>query len=135
VLSFLFPWTISSITFPCPLGEHRGPSPPAGIYGRPPASPNRTLLSFAGLLLGEGESLVPKKGDDELLRFMESCETVSLAVQNQALIAKAGNKTLTIRLLDKRFPEYRRIIPPWFTVKWTFKPGRNVPDPQAFWPW
>jgi DNA polymerase-3 subunit beta len=27
---------------------------------------------------------------------------------------------LTIRLLDKRFPEYRRIIPPWFTVKWTF---------------
>jgi DNA polymerase-3 subunit beta len=75
---------------------------------------------FAGLLLGEGGILVPRKGMTELLRFMEGCETVSLAVQNQALIAKAGNKTLTIRLLDKRFPEYRRIIPPWFTVKWTF---------------
>jgi DNA polymerase-3 subunit beta len=65
---------------------------------------------FAGLLLGEGGILVPRKGMTELLRFMEGCETVSLAVQNQALIAKAGNKTLTIRLLDKR-SRRRRIIP------------------------
>ncbi|MFA5112214.1 MAG: DNA polymerase III subunit beta [Desulfobaccales bacterium] len=73
-----------------------------------------------GLMLGEGGIQVPRKGMAELLRFLENSESVSLAVQNQVMIAKAGDRTLTIRLLDKRFPDYRRIIPEHLAIKWTF---------------
>jgi DNA polymerase-3 subunit beta len=72
-----------------------------------------------GLVLGDG-ILVPKKGMAELLRFLEDSETVSLAVQEQHLIAKAGDKTLTIRLMAGRYPDYRRIIPGGFAVKYIF---------------
>ena len=112
--SFLFPWTISSITFPLSSGRTSRAKPSsAGIYGRPPAhlNPEHPFLS-AGLLLGEGGILVPRKGDDGDSAVHGGRETVSLAVQNQALIAKAGNKTLTIRLLDKRVPGVSPDHPP-----------------------
>jgi len=73
-----------------------------------------------GLLMGETGIQVPRKGMYELLRFAEHAETVSLAVHEQVLIAKSGDRTMTIRLLDKRFPDYRRLLPTWFAVKWTF---------------
>ncbi len=73
-----------------------------------------------GLMLGEGGIQVPRKGMAELLRFLENSEYISLAVQSQVLIAKCGDKTLTIRLLDKRFPDYRRIIPEHLVIRWTF---------------
>jgi DNA polymerase-3 subunit beta len=72
-----------------------------------------------GLVCGDG-ILVPKKGIAELLRFLEGSETISLAVQERILIAKAGDKTLTIRLLAGRYPDYRRIIPGEFAAKYTF---------------
>jgi DNA polymerase III subunit beta len=73
-----------------------------------------------GLLMGETGIQVPRKGVFELLRFAEHAETVSLAVHEQVFIARSGDRTMTIKLLDKRFPDYRRIIPAWFAVKWTF---------------
>jgi len=72
-----------------------------------------------GLVCGDG-ILVPQKGMAELLRFLEGSETISLAVQEQVLIAKAGDKTLTIRLLAGRYPDYRRIIPGEFAAKYSF---------------
>lgn len=82
-----------------------------------------TIAEYAfplmGLVLGDG-ILVPKKGMVELLRFLEGCETVSLAVQEQHLIAKTGDKTLTIRLMAGRYPDYRRIIPGEFAAMYTF---------------
>lgn len=76
-------------------------------------------VPFMGLALGDG-ILVPRKGVAELLRFLEGSETVSLAVQEQLLIAQAGNKTLTVRLMAGRYPNYRRIIPEGFSVKYAF---------------
>jgi DNA polymerase-3 subunit beta len=73
-----------------------------------------------GLVMGETGIQVPRKGVVELLRFAEHTETVSLAVHEQVFVAKSGDRTMTIRLLDKRFPDYRRLIPTWFAVKWTF---------------
>lgn len=77
-------------------------------------------LPLMGLVIKEDGILVPRKGVAELLRFAENSETVSLALQKEVLIAVAGDKTLTIRLMDRKFPEYRRIIPEFFTAKWTF---------------
>lgn len=73
-----------------------------------------------GLLMGETGIQVPRKGMYELLRFAEHAETVSLAIHDQVFTAKSGDRTMTIRLLDKRFPDYWRLLPPWFAVKWTF---------------
>lgn len=72
-----------------------------------------------GLVCGDG-ILVPQKGMAELLRFLEGSETVSLTVQEQFLIAKAGDKTLTIRLMAACYPDYRRIIPGEFAAKYSF---------------
>ncbi len=75
---------------------------------------------FFSLVTGESGIQVPRKGMAELLKFAENSETVSLAMQGQVMIAKAGDRTLTIRLLDKRFPDYRRIIPEYYAARWTF---------------
>ena len=51
----------------------------------------------------------------EVIRFLAEEETVSLGLGTQSLALKADDRYLFIRLLlDKKFPEYRRIIPETF---------------------
>ncbi len=56
--------------------------------------------------------LIPKKGLQELKRMMEGndgdCE---LLVAEGVLFAKYGDITLSIRLIDSRFPPYEKVIP------------------------
>jgi DNA polymerase-3 subunit beta len=55
--------------------------------------------------------LIPRKGVGEILRLLAEEEKVSLGLSRQSLALKANSKYLFIRLLEKKFPEYRRIIP------------------------
>jgi DNA polymerase-3 subunit beta len=55
--------------------------------------------------------LIPRKGVGEISRLLAEEEKVSLGLSRQSLALKADSKFLFIRLLEKKFPEYRRIIP------------------------
>ena len=56
--------------------------------------------------------LIPRKGMAEVIRFLAEEEKVSLGLGKQSLALKADDRYLFIRLLtDKKFPDYRRIIP------------------------
>jgi DNA polymerase-3 subunit beta len=54
----------------------------------------------------------------EVIRFLAEEEQVSLGLGKQSLALKADDKYLFIRLLlDKKFPDYRRIIPESFSYR------------------
>lgn len=55
--------------------------------------------------------LIPRKGVGEISRLLGEEEKVALGLTKQSLALKADSKFLFIRLLEKKFPEYRRIIP------------------------
>ncbi|MFZ5452513.1 MAG: DNA polymerase III subunit beta [Thermodesulfobacteriota bacterium] len=55
--------------------------------------------------------LIPRKGVGEISRLLGEEEKVALGLTRQSLALKADSKFLFIRLLEKKFPEYRRIIP------------------------
>jgi DNA polymerase-3 subunit beta len=62
--------------------------------------------------------LIPRKGMAEVIRFLAEEEQVSLGLGKQSLALQADEKRLFIRLLlDKKFPEYRRIIPESFAFR------------------
>jgi DNA polymerase III subunit beta len=73
-------------------------------------------LEESGQFAIEKGILIPRKGMAEVIRFLAEEEQVSLGLGKQSLALKADDKYLFIRLLlDKKFPDYRRIIPPTFT--------------------
>ena len=76
----------------------------------------RPLLSGWELHLGEG-IMVPYKGVREICRFVEGKEKVALGLVGQTLTVQAADKHLSVRLLDSKFPEYRRIIPEGFAYR------------------
>ena len=54
----------------------------------------------------------------EVIRFLAEEEQVSLGLGKQSLALKADDRYLFIRLLlDKKFPDYRRIIPESFAFR------------------
>jgi len=62
--------------------------------------------------------LIPRKGMAEVIRFLAEEEQVSLGLGKQSLALKADDRYLFIRILqDKRFPEYRRIVPESFAYR------------------
>jgi DNA polymerase-3 subunit beta len=62
--------------------------------------------------------LIPRKGMAEVIRFLAEEEKVSLGLGKQSLALKADDRYLFIRLLlDKKFPDYRRIIPETFAYR------------------
>jgi DNA polymerase-3 subunit beta len=74
-----------------------------------------------GLLPGlEKGILVSRKGAGEIIRFLGEEEKVSLNLDGNTLTVLAGEKLLAIRLLDKKFPEYQRIIPEGFVHRLGF---------------
>jgi DNA polymerase-3 subunit beta len=61
---------------------------------------------------------IPRKGMAEVIRFLAEEEQVSLGLGKQSLALKADDRYLFIRILqDKRFPDYRRIIPEGFAYR------------------
>jgi len=62
--------------------------------------------------------LIPRKGMAEVIRFLAEEEQVSLGLGKQSLALKADDRHLFIRILqDKRFPDYRRIVPDSFAYR------------------
>ena len=58
---------------------------------------------------GEG-ILIPKKGMQEVARFMGSGGTIRFGFQENHFIVRKGGETITIRLLEGDFPRYGEII-------------------------
>jgi len=77
----------------------------------------RPLPESGQFPMGKG-ILIPRKGMAEVIRFLAEEEKVSLGLGKQSLALKADDRYLFIRLLlDKKFPDYRRIIPESFAYR------------------
>jgi len=61
--------------------------------------------------------LIPRKGVAEISRILAEEEEVGLGLTRQSLALKVDDKYLFIRLLEKKFPDYRRIIPDAFAFR------------------
>ena len=98
---------------------------PPDLHRRPPPDPGRAPPAFIGpVRYGERHPHPPERhgGSDPLLAEEEK---VSLGLGKQSLALKADDRYLFIRLLlDKKFPDYRRIIPESFAYK--FAMNRRV---------
>jgi DNA polymerase-3 subunit beta len=55
--------------------------------------------------------IVPRKGVLELQRLLGDEGTVTLAIGSNHIQAQVGNIRFTSKLIDGRFPDYRRVIP------------------------
>lgn len=54
--------------------------------------------------------IIPRKGIVEMLRLLEA-EDCALGLEKKSLVVQQDREYLLIRLLDKKFPDYRRILP------------------------
>ncbi|MDX9999744.1 MAG: DNA polymerase III subunit beta [Polyangia bacterium] len=56
--------------------------------------------------------LIPKKGVQEIKRMLEGLEgDCELAIHEGVLFVRSGSITLSVRLIDSRFPPYEKVIP------------------------
>ncbi len=76
----------------------------------------RPLPASEQFAIDEG-ILIPRKGVAEISRLLAEEEKVGLGLSKKSLALQADNKYLFIRLLEKKFPDYRRIIPESFTYR------------------
>ncbi|MCH1921123.1 DNA polymerase III subunit beta [Shewanella sp. A3A] len=62
--------------------------------------------------LPENQVIVPRKGVVELSRLLDSDDqSIALAIGENAIRATTANAVLTSKLVDGRFPDYRRVLP------------------------
>lgn len=79
-----------------------------------------TLIDREGAQVSLATSiLIPRKGAQEMVKFLDG-EMVRIGLVNQLLHLVSGDRLLAIRLLDKKFPEYGRIIPEAFKISFAF---------------
>jgi DNA polymerase-3 subunit beta len=76
----------------------------------------RPLPASEQFAIDEG-ILIPRKGVAEISRMLAEEEKVGLGLSKKSLALQADNKYLFIRLLEKKFPDYRRIIPESFSYR------------------
>jgi DNA polymerase-3 subunit beta len=65
---------------------------------------------FGSLNLNNGV-IIPRKGVQEMLRFLEKEQEASLGIYENCLMLKTESSMLSIQLLEAVFPEYQLIIP------------------------
>lgn len=58
----------------------------------------------------EKTTLIPRKGIQEIRKFCENVDTVSLGFDKNQAVVKTENSLLIIRLMNGDFPDYRNII-------------------------
>lgn len=63
------------------------------------------------LPMKQDKVILPRKGVNELLKFVDGIDKFKLGVGDRHLFIKVPGKTLFIRLVDGDFPEYTRVIP------------------------
>lgn len=61
-------------------------------------------------LLQESNIIIPKKGMNEVIKFLDSEGKVKIGFKNNNFIVKKEAETIIIRLLEGEFPEYSEII-------------------------
>ena len=71
---------------------------------------DREIAMSQGIDLEQG-ILIPRKGVAEMLRLLGEEENCALGLEKKSLVLKQGDSYLYVRLLEKKFPDYRRIIP------------------------
>ncbi|MBM4284886.1 MAG: DNA polymerase III subunit beta [Deltaproteobacteria bacterium] len=76
----------------------------------------RPLPESESFDIGEG-ILIPRKGVAEISRLLAEEERVALGVTKKSLALRADHKHLFIRLLEKKFPDYKRIVPDSFVYQ------------------
>ncbi|MBM4293335.1 MAG: DNA polymerase III subunit beta [Deltaproteobacteria bacterium] len=76
----------------------------------------RPLAQSEHFAIEEG-ILIPRKGVTEISRMLAEEEKVALGLSQKSLALKVNDKYLFIRLLEKKFPDYRRIIPENFAYQ------------------
>ncbi len=54
--------------------------------------------------------IIPKKGLNEVGKFLEPSGNVQLGIKNNNFIVKKANETIIVRLLEGEFPKYQEII-------------------------
>jgi DNA polymerase-3 subunit beta len=80
-----------------------------------------TLIDREGAEVSLATSiLIPRKGAMEMSKFLADCETAHIGLSGQNIYLGNGRRELTIRLLDKKFPEYQRILPEGFDFSFSF---------------
>lgn len=77
---------------------------------------DRTIPGSENFGFEEG-ILVPRKGVAEMLRLLGEEGNCALGIDQNNLILQQDKKILSIRLLEKKFPDYRRIIPAYFRLR------------------
>jgi DNA polymerase-3 subunit beta len=55
-------------------------------------------------------TLIPRKGVQEIRKFCEGCQQVAIAFEKNQAVVKTENSLLIIRLMNGDFPDYRNII-------------------------
>ena len=80
---------------------------------------DRRLPQDTQLSLEKGV-LIPRKGAVEISRALDGEKNmVGLTLTDRELVLKVNGKFLMVRLLDRKFPNYRRIIPEGFEYGFT----------------
>ncbi len=70
----------------------------------------KNIPEIEDLELSEG-ILIPKKGITELNKMSAEPGKINIGIKDQNFVVKKGNRTLVIRLLDAKFPNYESVIP------------------------
>jgi DNA polymerase-3 subunit beta len=65
--------------------------------------------------------LIPRKGALEISRTLDGEVSVGVCLTDKELALNANGKFLVVRLLDRKFPEYQRIIPEGFEYGFTLE--------------
>lgn len=75
-----------------------------------------------GSAKGEVSLLVPATALNDLLRILsDDIETVELTYDEQLVLFRVGDVELVARLLEGKYPDYRKLIPQSFAVEVTLK--------------
>lgn len=82
----------------------------------------KEMESLKGAELPSGV-MIPKKGMMELAKVAAEGGAIHLGFKQSNCLAKAGDSTLVMRLLESKFPDYNAVIPK--KAKWTVKIGRE----------
>lgn len=67
-------------------------------------------MTAGGALALESGVIIPKKGLQEVAKFLEGDAAVQVAVQSSHFIVKKAAETVTVRLLEGDFPRYAEIM-------------------------
>jgi len=87
-----------------------------GTDGRRLAAVTRELPSPLELGGGDGDIVVHAKAIRELQKIMEIDEFVYIGIEQRDIFFKVGNAELSSRLLEGKFPDYKKVIPTEFLI-------------------